>query len=463
MDLRTMFLSAVFLTSIPFICLAHDTTPVATLSRDVCIVGGGAAGTYAAIRLLDQNQSVIVVERQDRLGGNTQTYIDPVTGAPIDIGVVVWQNNPLVTNYFKRLNVPLVVLNYDLPSPFRTQYSDFQTGEIVPGYTPPNPTSGFEAYAEQLLQYPYLDIGFQLPDPIPSDLLIPFGDFVAKYNISSAVAIIFETTQAIGNLLDVLTLYVMKYFGFSIIQSFENGFVTTASHDNSQLYESAQAVLANVDAVLLRSRVISTTRNDNGAQMDVSTPDGLKCLQCKKIVLAIPPTVENLCPFAFNSTELALFEKFSATGYYTGLIRNSGIPDNTSIQNTAAHGPYNIPSLPCIYAFGATGVPGLHQVLYGSSQPLPGSAVEKDILANLKRLQAAGTIPLGADPEFAIFASHIPFQFTVPASAIQDGFYARINALQGTRSLFMTGAAFESEDSSLIWQFTESLLPLITG
>ena len=431
LSLKTMVMvfGVLFFTTAPFVCLAHETSPADSLSRDVCIVGGGSAGTYAAIRLLDQNRSVIVVERQDRLGGNTQTYIDPVTGAPIDIGVQIWHNNPLVTNYFQRLNVPLVVLNA-LVSPFVTVFPDFQTGVIVPGYTPPDPTVAFQAYTEQLLQYPFLDIGFQLPDPVPTDLLIPFGDFVSKYNISGAVGVIFETTQAIGNLLEVLTLYVMKYFGISVIQGFESGFVTTASHDNSELYESAQAVLTAVDSVLLSSHVISTARDDNGARIVVSTPAGLKDVQCKKIALAIPPTPQNLSPFAFNSSELCLFQQFSTTGYYTGLVRNSGIPDNTSLQNTAAHSPYNIPDLPCLYGFDATGVPGLHSVLYGSSHPVPKSAVEADILATLKRLQMTGTIPQ-SDPEFAIFASHSPFQFTVPAKAIQEGFYGRINALQG--------------------------------
>jgi len=455
-----MVLTALFFASFPVFCLGHG-YPVDTLSRDVCIVGGGSAGTYAAIRLLDLNQTVIVVEQQDRLGGNTQTYIDPVTGAPIDIGVVVWHNNALVANYFQRLNVSLININ-ELESPFVTIYPDFQTGRIVPDYAPTDPTSALQGYVEQLLKYPYLDNGFNLPDPVPADLLIPFVDFVNKYNISAAVSLLFETNEGIGNLLEVPTLYVMKYFGLTLVQGFGNGFVATASHDNSQLYESAQTVLTAANAVLLSSNVISTTRDDNGAKIVVSTPAGLKQIQCKRLVLAMPPTLKNLAPFAFNSTELSLFRQFSATGYYSGLIRNSGIPDNTSLQNTAAHSMYNLPTLPCIYGFDATGVPGLHQVLYASTVPLPIAAVKAEIIKTLKRLQAAGTISPSL-PEFAIFVSHSPFLFTVSVNAIQNGFYTRLNALQGVRSLFLTGATFETQDSSLIWQFTESLLPRIVG
>ena len=44
------------------------------LAYDVCVIGGGAARTYAAIRLRDLNKTVAVVETQDRLGGHTVTY-----------------------------------------------------------------------------------------------------------------------------------------------------------------------------------------------------------------------------------------------------------------------------------------------------------------------------------------------------------------------------------------------------
>jgi len=43
----------------------------AIITRDVVVIGGGATGTYAAIRLRDLGKSVVVVETNDRLGGHT--------------------------------------------------------------------------------------------------------------------------------------------------------------------------------------------------------------------------------------------------------------------------------------------------------------------------------------------------------------------------------------------------------
>jgi hypothetical protein len=67
----------------------------AVIQRDVCILGGGAAGTYAALRLRDQGRSVVILERGDRLGGHAETFEDPDTGVPIDIGVQIFPDNPL--------------------------------------------------------------------------------------------------------------------------------------------------------------------------------------------------------------------------------------------------------------------------------------------------------------------------------------------------------------------------------
>lgn len=70
--------------------------------KDIAIIGGGSAGTYSAINLRDKGKSVIVVEKKDRIGGNTETYIDPATRIPIDIGVEIWHNISIVRDYFKR-------------------------------------------------------------------------------------------------------------------------------------------------------------------------------------------------------------------------------------------------------------------------------------------------------------------------------------------------------------------------
>lgn len=77
------------------------------IDRDIIIVGGGSAGTYSAIRLPDLGKNVAVIEKSARLGGNTETYIDPVTGVSFDIGVIYSHKLEVVTNYFAHVGVSI--------------------------------------------------------------------------------------------------------------------------------------------------------------------------------------------------------------------------------------------------------------------------------------------------------------------------------------------------------------------
>ncbi len=116
---------------------AQAATGARVIRRDVCVIGGGSAGTYAAVRLGDLGRSVALVESQDRLGGHTQTYRDPATGGTVDIGVIVFEDNPLVRRHFDRFGVELAPIG---GFPTQTSYVDFRTGRPV-AYTPPVPSA----------------------------------------------------------------------------------------------------------------------------------------------------------------------------------------------------------------------------------------------------------------------------------------------------------------------------------
>ena len=427
------------------------------IRRDVCIIGGGSTGTYAAIRLKDSGKSVVVVEAQDRLGGHTNTYTDPSTNETVDYGVVVFHNLDFVKNYFARFDIPLTIASF-APAPGEvTKYVDFRTGKEVAGYVPTDPSAAFAAYGAQLAKYPYVENGFNLPYPVPADLLLPFGDFVKKYNLQAAVNTLFTFAQGLGNLLDQLTLYVFKNFGFGILQDLQIGFLTTVRQDNSELYVKALAELG--PSVLLNSHVLVTDRSSpSNVKVLVQTPSGPKLIVAKKLLLTIPPKLDNLVGFDLSANETSLFAQFRNSAYYTALIRHTSIPQNVDLANTGADTPYNIPALPGLYSIGPTRVPGLFDVKVGSAYALPDAQVKQLIIDTVLRLKTAGTLNT-TTPDFAAYSSHTPFELTVPKEAIAGGFYARLYALQGQRHTWYTGAAFDTHDSSLLWQFTEGILP----
>ena len=64
-------------------------TPGACIQRDVCVIGGGGSGPYAAVELRKMGKSVVLLEKMNYLGGHTQTYHDPSTGTPSTVSTAI--------------------------------------------------------------------------------------------------------------------------------------------------------------------------------------------------------------------------------------------------------------------------------------------------------------------------------------------------------------------------------------
>ncbi|KAK5132834.1 hypothetical protein LTR08_008549 [Meristemomyces frigidus] len=426
------------------------------ISRDVCIIGGGSSGTYSAIRLQQMNKSVALIERQDRLGGHVNTYVDPTSNKTFDYGVIIYDNTSLVTDYLGHLDVPVVSAN----SLFGgiTLSADFATGAVLPA-SAANETSlgaALLAYLDQLAKYPYLVNGFNLPDPVPDDLLLTWGDFLDKYQLGAMAFVSFQYNQGAGNTLAQQTLYMLKYFPAATVQSLlTGGFITTAHHANQQIYDSALAKLGS-DA-LICSNVTKIIRGSDGVEVHVSTPTGTRLIKASKLLVTIPPKLSNLGFLDLDFQERSLFGQFNNSYYWDAVLKNSGIPDNTSFSNVDPAAPYAIPPMPGVYSYGATGFQGLHSVYYSSPHAMSDGEVKAEILdANARLVQSLGYPQM--QPSFVGFNAHNPFLLTVSADDIKNGFYTKLEGLQGQKSTWWTGATWQTQDSSAIWAFTEDLI-----
>ncbi|KAF2136669.1 uncharacterized protein K452DRAFT_353837 [Aplosporella prunicola CBS 121167] len=417
------------------------------VTRDVAIIGGGASGTYAAWRLRELNYSVAIIEKKARLGGHTETYITP-QGVPIDYGVMVYHNWPLVERFFEHFGIPLTEFSYAAD---QGTSIDLRTGEVDKNYTQPDPSLALQAYGAQLAKYPYLREGFNLPDPVPEDLLIPFGAFVEKYRLDDAVWLIAQYSQGFGDILAVPTLYVAKYFGLELLDALQE-----------------EATIARFTAAGKKS--FKAMYGTSLRFLIVRGPKNTTHLRAKQLLITAPPSynavVEPLCP---SARERALFSRFRSNTYWAGVMHASGLP-STSVRNAAPEQPFHLPRLPSVYGWSpAQGAPGYFSFTYGGPQGqcLSDEAVKADVLATVERTLKAGSLEGGAENgteavSLVAFSNHSPYEFMVGVEDVRAGFYRDLKALQGHWDTWWTGAAFEAHDSSLVWRFTEGLLGNIT-
>jgi len=437
--------------------------PQDILEVDVCVIGGGAAGTYAAIKVRDMGKSVVVVEKQYRLGGHTKTYIDPVSKQPIELGVQEYDNTTLVKDWFARFDISTYSFNFTIPG-VTLELVDFQTGQIA-NHAPTLMPAAIKEYEKQLNKYPSPDYSLDNGSfPVPPDLLLPFGQFINKYGLQGAMPLFGLYGQGWGNSVTLPTLYAIKYFTHESLQAQTQG--SLATKDNSRLYEKAQTELgANA---LLSSTVLHMDRSAaDFANITVQTPSGRKLICARKIISTIPPVLENLRGFDLNETEIHIFDKFQYHSWYVGLLKNSGIPENLTLFNYAMNNTekFNLAVLPAAYDIYATRVPGLHYFTFGlndSETHFIQQQVETNIKASIARMQAKGTLPKplpgSADLEMLNFTGHTPYEVYVSSEEIGKGFYNRLFSLQGQRHTYWTGAAFVTHNSAAIWNYTDKLV-----
>ena len=439
---------------------AYDANDV--LSTDVAIVGGGSAGVYSAVRLQDYNRSVIIIEKNDYLGGHAETYIDPQSGVPINLGVVVFPQTQTVKDYFARFDVPLTTLRFSFA---QGPYIDFSTGKAV-NYTYPaaaDVTAALQGYAAQLEKYPSVQAGFNLIYPVSADLLLEYGIFLSKYNLSALIPTSFALNQGYSPLLNISTIYMLKNLNVNTLGSISNGSLVPASHNTGDLYDQARAHLG--PSAYLNTSILAMNRSTfSNVRIIVQTNGTHKLILAKKLLSTAPPQNKSLAGYDLSTDETNLFNQLMSNGYYTGVLNNTGLNPNTRYTARSPSQPYNLPHLPGIYDIVPTGASRLMHVFYGSPRPMPVDSVKMDILASLKRLRAAQGLENGTSeqPNFVAFTDHAPFNLMVSTKAISAGFYSKLYALNGQRNTFYNGAAWQTQDSNEIWEYTDRyILPIL--
>ncbi|KAI5777260.1 hypothetical protein EDC01DRAFT_760282 [Geopyxis carbonaria] len=429
-----------FLTILPLGLIFAGQAP--SITRDVLIIGGGAAGTYAALHIPPDKASFALVESSSHLGGHAETYIDPATGTPIEVGVVFLHNNPTVISFTSRLGVSLkpAWAFSKGPQQATTIYANFTSGEILP------PPSEFFArlallwYSRLAAKYTSVLSGTAA---VPPELLQPFGKFMDNNWISAATPIVYLLGQGLTPILDIPAFDVLKLIGAPFLKTvFSRSFLSpNITGGMTEMYGRA-AEQIGADNLVLNGHITSAHRSPEGHIVHVETPSGPLTIKARKLLITAPPTLEVLKNLDLDDTERTIFSKWTYSHYYTAVISHPGLNSTTALRNVDM-------ARPGLYTLFPTLAPGLHDLKFGSDQDLTLEEVKARVEEDMRRLN--GTLGSGK-VEWKIIRKHSPFGMRVPAEEVKAGWWKRARNLQGRRATWWTGAAWESNDCGLMWE-----------
>lgn len=137
----------------------------------------------------------------NKLLGHVNTYVDAETNQTYDYGVQIFSNISVVTDFFAHFNVPLAAA--ESSGGGVTKYVNFDTGAKVSASAleTGNITAAWLEYIKQQAKYPTIFQEWDLTYPVPEDLLMPWGDFLRKYNLQAMAYQFFDYDQGSGNIL----------------------------------------------------------------------------------------------------------------------------------------------------------------------------------------------------------------------------------------------------------------------
>lgn len=489
--------------------------------RDVCVIGGGAAGMSAAVFLKDRGYNVLVLEIAPQVGGHcntirtsSQALVSPVTGdllypGYVDVGVVVYQDTKLANDSGKglwSLNSKQFVERFVSTTPLDFSSSssatidiDFKLGISVAAPTrTPEEQQAYDAsisaaigriYAVTL-QYPWLNTG-KRPDPLPAFMLEVFTNFIRNYSLEVLIKPIFLgllTGGGMGSLDRLLTyeaLQVLAPITLDLFSIPNSGFSVPGG---CQLLYDRMAQYLGVENVLLNSkiRLVSRRRSDgvtiSGLQSskgftrfekgrplddeDDDDDDGERSVQfsyvCDKIIVGIYPLLSNLKKtFDLSPEESTLFSQFEAN-YYMAIAVNvsSGSLSNSpfTIYNVDINNPPSFQSqLPSLSTLTRNFPAGPVAAYVNSDSEVPLTYNQALKLATDGFAKIPSTLLSGFNVVEVNYHLYNP-HFKRQALASRPSADTRFANLQGKQNTYWVGAATRYDASSVVWNQAYELI-----
>lgn len=437
----------------------------------------------AAVFLKDNNYSVLVFEKETNIGGHCNTYYftPPKEGDVnfVDLGVQEFQDTDFdnaaglgtwtlsskafVERFAKSGIVPFNITAQNAPTYGMDLNHGIPLGPNPLPVLPPGPdfAAASEALFGYLSQYPWLNTA-DIPEQVPEDMLIPFSEFIAKYNLTALTDAFFIPILFHGGLGDfskLTSLYALLNLSPSILALFNPqtssaaGF--SAAEGCADLYSGIEEYLGK-ENVIRNANTFRVNRDEDGKVTMMVKIDGAIAVgvTCSSLIIAFPETLESLRFMDLDYAEFEVFKHVATRNYYDFAANVSGpLADQPfNFANVNVESSSSLPTSPSVIGAGRS-------LPYG---PIAGLAFADhdvcfDEMETIIKAQMAEVPPYLFTAVVLVANKHV-FQPHFNAQAIKDGVYNALTALQGHKHTYWLSALVGYADSTVLWQKAYTLV-----
>jgi hypothetical protein len=452
-----------------------------TMLRDVCILGAGPSGMSAAAFLKDLGLTSVIVETDDVYGGNcnTEYFNPPAPGLPdwIDIGTAAFENSTFLTlvngdtfwtidtvfqaNRFSGGNVVSIGAGGGSATP--NYAADWLRGITIP-IPPPTPESiaEFQAAFGRLFalveQYPWFQSA-ERPSPIPAELLVPFSQIVAEYDLYPLLPLFIAAVDGVTNYDTLLATYGLIDVKPSLLYFFTNpneaGFIINGGC--IKMYDGMAEYIGNQN-ILLGARVKNVLRPNSQSNSPVKlqvidNSGSIVNAICQNLIVAFPENLDTIRFLDPDTIETAAYQDFSFR-YWAALELNTTGPiteDQTYLLynwNATAPWPFiqNAPSVQDMYRNLPYGPSGSYITSEYYLTPAQARAVWEQQVANIPKEYVTEAKIINLRPH-ASYGPHAPAD--VLAREVNP--YEIQRQIQGHRKTWWSSTTPGDNDSMVQW------------
>ncbi|MEW5800732.1 MAG: FAD-dependent oxidoreductase [bacterium] len=419
-------------------------------SRDlrIAIIGAGASGLTAAYYLKNAGyENITVYEKEPRVGGKVYSYTyDDHT---FELGALwVEEYYRIVYGLAFKYGIDLqpeeadIVIrdsnNTNYASPLAYVSARYDSSEIESAYI---------NYEKVQLKFKSLNKpGFEGADP---ELFMTFDKFAEKYQIEPIAYgfATFWTNAGYGYYHEVPALYVLKLMLPNL--KGPGPYVDTLGRAPDGLQRLWEKVAADLEDVRLNHTVEKVKRNDSGNSASIEvTANGLT--ETFDRIIISSDLKESLNFIDASEEEQELFSQVQSNNYNVHIVRADGIPYQVGTMVLLAKNtvPESIGHIMAIV--GRETSPGV----WTSYQLAPWGTSSDDI-ANLLQEDVK---QLGGHVESIIIQKRWSYFPHVKSQSLYDGFYDRMEALQGKNGTYYIGGIMNFEAVENTCEYAEKIV-----